>query len=377
MKKERSRVMLGCWHIGGSVPRQPSKNNLYIKEGKFSGFYVPSFSDIHDASSLWRLPPLARQTPDGIDFMPFVLYDEVVIDKTAFDYLVGRFATPLGWSASPNSKKVLEKLSEDGSIIFEDYVSQLKTQEVAELVDKMVVADLSDPGIAVAAKASLHLWIQFYKDLFDVPEDDLRIFRDMIISLGNEKPGFYSLGVVYESIADINRILVLSQLLNTPLYDWEDYNQYYKYKFLRVGANKQARPIGQTMKELFELFIPNYRITDYQQLLDVRHDKRLNAVRKLATDIQDKPITQDLVIQAYDDILTAKNDEETFSKFTTVIGVLLNVLPGPVGDFFQITSNSIHEKWRERDLKWQAFFVERARQFRKDEIKETLKEIEQ
>lgn len=375
MKKERNRVMLGCWHIGGSVPRQPSKGNLYIKEGKFSGYYVPSFQDIHNESFSWRLPPLARNTPDGIDFMPFVLYDEVVVDKMAFDYLIGRLATPLGWSATKNSKKILEKLAEDGSIIFEDYVSQLKTQETSELVDNMVLADLSDPSIAVAAKASLHLWIQFYKDLFGVSEDDLRHFRDMIISLDSEKPGFYSLGVVYESVADINRVLVLSQLLETPLYDWEDYNQYYKYKFLRIGANKQTRPIGQTMKELFEIFIPNYHITDYQQLLDVRHDKRLNAVRTLALDIQDNPITKDLVIQAYEDILKAKNDEETFSKFTTVIGVLLNVFPGPIGDFFQITADSIHEKWCERDLKWQAFFIERARQFRKDEIRKTLNEI--
>lgn len=376
MKEKRNRAMLGCWHIGGSVPRQPSESNLYIKEGKFSGFYIPSFRDIHNEPLSWRLPPLARYSADGIDFMPFILYDEVVVDKLAFDYLIGRLPSPLGWSASKNSKKILEKLAEDGSIIFEDYVSQLRTQDAAELIDNMVLADLSDPGIVVAAKASLNLWIQFYKDLFGISDDELHHFHEIMIRLDSEKPGFYSLGVIYESVADINRLLVLSQLLETPLYDWEDYNQYYKYKFLRIGANKSARPIGQTMNELFEIFIPNYSIIDYQQLLGVRHDKRLNAVRKLAGELRDRRITQDLVVQAQAEILRAKDDEVSFSKYTTVIGVMLNVLPAPIGDFFQIVANSIYEKWRKRDLKWQAFFIEKAKQFSKDEIKEKLKGFE-
>jgi hypothetical protein len=322
----------------------------------------------------WHLPPLARLTKDGIDFMPFILYDEVTIDKLAFECMLGARASLQRWQPSKDSVAILESLARDGHIVLEDYAAGLDDPEISSLLDQIISYDLSDPNIVLPCRESLRLWIQFYKDLFGATDYELLNFHDMISNLKGEADAKDAFSYLYECIADINRILILSHKLEKPIYEWEDYNQFYKYKFLRTGQIRSSRPSGQTLHELFDIFIPDFDITDYSQLVDTRHDKRLAAVRKLASDLGETPISKDLVVQACEDVLKVKEGLETFSKYTGIVGVALNLLPGPVGDAFQFVANSIYKRWRERNIKWQAFFVERAIQYTKTDAEAKLRQ---
>lgn len=376
MKKEPKKVMLGCWAIGGTIRsiRGPDSTVLTVEYGPLSGEKFPAFADVQKGQLPWHLPPLARYTHDGIDFMPFVLYDHVVIDKLAFECMLGARESLSGWKPSKESIEILESLAKDGYITLEDYVARLNDPEAGSLIDAMVLADLSDPNIIQPCKESLRLWIQFYKDLLGLTDYQVSKFYEMLENLeSGTRPSKDTFGYLYECVADINRVLVLSQILERAIYEWEDYNQFYKYKFLRTGEKKPKRSPGKTLSELFNVFIPTYRITSYHQLLDIRSDRRLDSIRKLTAVLGDKAITKDLVVQAYEDVLRAKSEIETFSKYTGVLGLILNLLPGPVGDVFELAANSIYQRWRQRNLGWQTFFVERAIQYSKRDIEQALR----
>lgn len=373
MEKVEQKVMLGCWNIGGSLGdlKDTKSKHLVVERGPFSGKTFPSSSN---QQSAWRLPPLARYTHDGVDFMPFILYDQVTIDKLSFDCLIGARESLEMWKPGKESVAILESLAADDYIVLEDYGSKLNDPELIDLIDKMVMLDVSDSNIVMPCKESLRLWIQFYKDLFKVNDYLVYNFYDMLSNLDGNSEANDAFGYLYECVADINRALVLSQTLGQPIYEWEDYNQFYKYKFLRTGQAKVARSTGHTLHELFDAFIPNFHVTSYSQLLDLRGDRRIASVRRLANKIGDENVSQDLVVQAYEDVVLAKKSIETFSRYVGIFGFLLDLLPVPIGNVFELTANSIYKKWKERDIKWQTFFVEKAIQYSKRDIEDRLRQ---
>lgn len=379
MSKKKRTVMLGCWGIGGSlaVPTIHERQKV-LARGPFAGLTIPSVvsTGMRQLSFDWHLPPLARHTPDGIDMMPYILYDVVTVDKVAFECMLGAKPSLPGWMPRKENVKILECLAADGHIVCEDYLSRLDNPEVAQFVDTMNVLDLSDSNIVSPAIESLQLWIQFWKDLLHFSDSDLPRFHKALLELksGSEKPRA-SFGLLYECISDINRVLVLSEQLQQPIYEWEDYLRYYRYKFLRIG--KQLPPKGQTLAQLFDVFMPNFEIDNYQQLLDIRHDHRLSSVRQLVDNLGDAKVDKDLVIKANEDVLRMEKRLDTFSKYVALGGYLLSRylnLPEEIVITTGIFTTSIAKRWLERKVQWQAFFVERALQYKDKQVEELLRQ---
>jgi hypothetical protein len=126
------------------------------------------------------------------------------------------------------------------------------------------------------------------------------------------------------------------------------------------------------MQELFQVFIPGFRIESYSQLCELRDDYRLQAVRDLARHIGDKPIDQGLVIQACEDVLRAKEWEGRFTKY---IGLAFGLLPGFIGAVGQAAISPVLKKWAQRKVQWQAFFVERAITYGRKDVESRLRDI--
>jgi len=306
--------------------------------------------------------------------MPFVLYDKVTIDQTAFACLIGEKPSLEGWRPSSASVAILQHLASDGHIILDDYVSRLSSPAIAELVDELNVLDLSDPNILTPAVESLRLWIQFYRDLFGATDTGLGRFHDAISALTEpRRPKKTALGYLYECVSDINRVLVLSQELQQPIYEWEDYCRYYRYKFLRIARLVPERPMGQTLGQLFDVFIPNFSIQTYDELLDIRHDHRLAAVRRLVDDLGDNPVDKDLVIQANEDVLRIKRRLDTFSRYVGYAGYPLSLFLGVFSNALEDIANSVAKRWFERNVKWQMFFVERALEYKDRQVEDALR----
>lgn len=376
--------MLGCWGIGASIQRLESSEFtrslglIKVEQGPFKKLSFPSAEEVRTRTSdlKWRLPPLARYTHDGIDFMPFILYDKITIDKEAFTWLIGDRPLIGEWKPSKQSVKILESLAVDGHIVLEDYVSKLDRPDLDDMINKMISFDLSDPNSLQPCAESLHLWIQFHKDVFGQNDHQLRNFHLMLsyVDSGNLDGAFDTFCYLYECVADINRVLVISQLLNQPIYEWEDYRQFYKYKFLRSGHVGEPHSAQHTFTELFNVFLPNFQITDYSQLLDIREDDRLNAVRTLANQPIDNPITQEFVLSAYEDVLRVNARIETFSKYSSYVGTALSlVVPSAIMNVLPLAVDSIAHKWMKRNIKWQTFFVDRAIEYKKKNIQDELR----
>jgi hypothetical protein len=375
--KDRS-VLLGSWGIGGSLKPWKS-NSVEVAHGPFQGNYFPStkeqgFSAL--AQHKWRLPPLARKSKDGIDFMPYILYDKIIIDTLAFECLIGAKPSLQGWRPSKSSVSLLENLASDGYIETKDYLSILDSSENASIVDQVSLLDFTDPNILTPAIESLELWIRFYKDLFGASDESLQNYKRMIEGLKKGKPQKDAFAFMYECVSDINRMLIMSNETNIPIYEWEDYRRYYRYKYLRSAKGHSLRSEGETLGELFNVFMPNFEISDYNQLIDIRNDDRLSSVRSLVDSIGDKPITKDLVVKAHEDVLKMKGRMDTFSKYVGYSGYILSILPGPTGSAIQDVMRYFGKKWIEKDAKWQMFFVERALEYREDRVVENMRAAE-
>jgi len=378
MKSEKT-VMLGCWGLGRSLYYRDEKNIIKVPTGPFKGNIFPSaFTKIANSISSWHLPPLSRSSVDGIDFMPFILYDKIVIDKIAFECLLGKRPSILIGKHNFNSSNILERLAEDGYIIEKDYEEELNRPKLLSLLDKMMIYDLTDPNIVIPCKESLKLWIKFHKEFFHHTKRELKTFYDILHTLDNmnviNNKSEQAFKLLYECIADINRILILSHTLNYPIYEWEDYLQYYKYKFTRVGET-QKRTDAETLNQLFNLFIPNFSISDYHQLLDIKNDDRLDSVRDLMTQLKEKDLSNDIVVKAQEDVLNYNKKLSSYSKYIGICGYALNILPGIISNTIQLIANEVIEKILKRKIKWQTFFIDRKEEYNRKDIERRLKNI--
>lgn len=380
MKDTTSKTMLGCWGLGGTVgmTRGTYRYSISIERGPFAGRIIPTATEIHTSNFSWRLPPLNRHARDGVDFMPFILYDEVTIDKVAYECLLGRRKSLRNWSPSPESTRVLQSLEKKGSLVVVDYAQNLRNIEIEERINEMIKLDLSDSNIIDPGRASLSLWIRFFQDLLGATDIQVSTFHDMMKGMGGDKSAEeHAFGYLYECSADINRMLILSKILGKPVHEWEDYRQFYKYKFLRVGENQNLRSRSETLSELFKVFIPNFEITSFSQLNKIRDDQRLESVRNIVSKLGDKPINQELALQASYDILKFDKSVKRYSPLMSILGFLSNFLPIPgIGEAVQMGTDVVIDRVKQKSLGWQTFFIDWALQLDQKDVEESIKEEE-
>ncbi|MBU8922294.1 MAG: hypothetical protein KOO63_10805 [Bacteroidales bacterium] len=379
MKNLKGNVVLGCWGIGGTLKDSYIPENfITLQNGPFAGRPIPSVNaiGIRNLSLDWHLPPLDRHTSDGIDLMPYILYDYVTIDSLAFDCMIGSRQSLMSYKPKKENVLILERLASDGHIIIEDYFEILNKPEIANRIDDLNIKDLSDPNILKPTKESLELWIMFYKDLFNKTDIGLNEYKTMInVLTAKNSNKNYILKYLYECISDINRIMVLAQELKLPVYEWENYLQYCKYKSLKSIKNIPYQAVGQKLSSLFDVFIPNFHIRNYNELLDIRNDPKLNAVRKFVNSIGNTPIDKDLVISANQDIVAMKNRLETFSKWISVSGIVLDfIVPSIASTSIQYASNAIVKNTLEKSVAWQMFFVDRTIKYKEASVINSIRE---
>lgn len=376
---KKTSVVLGCWGLGqhSDKPFSPQLH-IILTKGPFKGLFFPKIKSLYKEKDCfqWRLPPLSRLTSDGIDLMPFILYDKVIIDNLSFDCLLGKIESLEGWKPSKTNVQILERLVEENYIAIEDYKSLLNTSGIRKLLDEMNRVDLSDDNILDPASDALRLWIRFYKDLLGRKDTELLEFYMWLedISKGHIT-NLIEFRYIYECIADINAMLITSKILKSPIYDWEDYLKFYKYKFLRVGSEHSSKPEGQVLRELFQTFVPNFKIESYSQLMEIKTDPRLNSVRDIVHAIRNETVDKEFIKQTYEDVLRVKGKVETYSRYVGLLSMPLSFLPFGtiVQEAINLIGNHIIKKLFEKNIKWQCFFVERSLLYNKKHIEDKLK----
>lgn len=174
--------------------------------------------------------------------------------------------------------------------------------------------------MAYANLQSMRIWQSFLKRCG--PLEELRPIVDTSLSLLKEAilyqdaklaglvrrslPGRQSGGAqdarlyLRESLDDVNSTLLLSRLLECPVYDWVDHMPYYRTKFART-LETVNEPI-EVFRSLFRTFVPQFQLESVQELLDIKGDKRFRYLQQIVRQLSEDDVTQEMVSDALTDV---------------------------------------------------------------------------
>lgn len=377
-------IMLGCWGLGRkTVVSDPPLENLDMQEfisqvgGGFNWKIMSSIErelETSSQQSSFAVSPLSRSSMGHLDIVPFVLYDKVIMDRTSYKWLVNegeKLPITQAW-ASEESIAILDALRNEGILVLVDYPQIVDKPEQASILRAMMHIDINDPWMRRAWLSSINSWIDYLESGKGMSEEQDNYLQTIISKLqiildrtnrgvvANPGEMWYWMYLA-DCISDVNCALLVSRALETPVLDWDDYQPFYYYKFFRAQKQDDTQKNTETLKKLFDVFIPQFSIRHVDELLSLRQDKRLEAVRELSRTTQPEDISDDLVRQAISDVLKLKENVQGFSKVVSILTIPLGFIP-IFGDPLQIVVEEVSEKfyknYLEKEFSWQCFFVD-------------------
>ena len=379
------KIVLSSWGLGGATPM---KTGVNFHSGTFKNYEAPIFLDkqLKFYSAPNRLPPISRHVKDGIDFMPYILHKKVIIDDVALKSLINNtHQLSKYWKPAKTDLRIIEKLIEDEILEPINFIELIDNKEDRELLDNLLLKDLSASPIEIgkAISKSVDLWIKFYADFLNVPKNKL----DKFYSLNNPEKLLNELTpedsynktkvdaymYSFECLSDINRNLLVSNKLDAPIYEWEDYKSFYELKLnLRT---KLSNDESNSLSKMFNLFIPNFTILDINQLKDLRNDSRLSDVKlALKTTDVDK-LDKEFVIATYRKLLESSKKVDKFSKYSQLITIPIEILTSVplIGKGVE----KLIEKNINKKTKWESYFVDASIKYNRNHITKEILQIEE
>ncbi len=332
----------------------------------------------------FSIPPHSRAFEGGFDYYPFLLYDEVVMDVSSYNYILN---APLSSSHfpcwfSPNTVQILEELRANNIIILEDYSSQLRQPEVSKLLSQLLQEDMMDTGILLACIDSMSLWQNYLLESSGINGFRSAHIRTNIIPRlekaqqaikGGYTHAIPDIGTyLYECLGDINSTLFLAQMYDIPIYDWESYNPFYAYKLFKLSNSGKVFSLdysSQKFQQLIEVFVPNFRLNSASEILDIRSNKKFAAVRNLLSKKDLDSDIDELLHEATDGILKMKEAQESFSKVMKWITLPLDFLPFPAaGTLVQEIAEKIYANRMGKKYEWQLFFLDARKKYSRETV---------
>lgn len=342
------KVFLGSW---GHARLDPSiRLSRSSKEENWR--WYPDYNDGAKAGELFgedeekaltkfSIPPLTRAFSGGFDYYPFLLYDKVVMDKMGYEMMIESQdpSSPIAHWVTPDTSKILEELKGHGIIQIEDYSTQLKRLNIPAVLNNLLIEDIEDEAVLSACLSSMQLWKSYLEEILRIdPSRSMQITRtisrivEAIKAIKNKHA--YTVPDIavylYECLGDINATLLLAQVHQIPIYDWDSYLPFYQFKLSRM-LQSQANVLdhrSEQLNKLMEVFVPRFYIRSSEQIMAIRENKRFAAVRVLLS----QPLFDDaeeLIREATHDMLQIKERTEKFSKMLKWATFPLQFLPLP------------------------------------------------
>lgn len=383
------KAILGSWGIGGFIK---GKNpEVSISHGIFGNQSFLTSKQIKDRvySDPYQiyLPPLSKFSKGGIDYLPFLLYEKVIMDSGCFDTICNKFEIippKIAEYIGPNTRLILDKLHNKGILELADYRQILEKEECDDHIDKMIKYDLEDPNILKPIKRSLEHWIDFYQTLLDScsPEDTASIlkciekFNSFSAQLNDNRITDYEglFKYAFECTSDINRLLYISSTNfndESCIYDWEDYFYFYDYKFSRAGKNLDPRSIEEGFYKLMYLFVPEFKILSFDHLLEIRENPKLAAIRDYIKAKDPADFTEDTLRSVLYAILKIDNKIEKYRKIGKFLLKPIGFIPF-VGSLIEMAAEEAGERIIKKkvgsDYQWQCFLTDMKRLYDKHQI---------
>lgn len=377
-------IMLGAWGLGrktlvSEAPALGLDMQGFIQKVGI-GFTWKIMSSIErELESSARHPsftvsPLSRKSMGNLDITPFILYDNVVMDSTSYAWLVnegGKLPLTQAW-ATEESISILEGLREKGILILKDYSEILEKPQQATILRAMMYLDINDPWMTQAWLASIQTWIEFLESGIGTSEENDQYLENIISQLqiildrasrgvaGSPGDSWYWMYLA-DCLSDVNCALLVSRVLDMPFLDWNDYRPFYQYKFFRALRQLDKQKDLESLRKLFDVFVPRLNVRHVEEILALREDRRFKAVRELARTTRPEDINDDLVRQAISDVLRMKDKAQGFSKVVSLVTIPIGFIPiwgDPLQILVQEVAEQIYRKYLEKEYIWQCFFVD-------------------
>lgn len=339
-----------------------------------------------------HLPPVLA-TPHGLDldFMTLLLFERIVLDKHAFDYVTS--------SALPAHKRLRETLnilSYEGILelcdyarIARQYERELQEMRTSEMRDPLAWVDESRGAIAdwkVTTTKLAHLvdlgshpkvripfgiWLYLQRCGLPLSEKEVnRVEKTVFRAVKSRRTAqememLKDVATPYLDSVHLN--LILTRETESAVYDWDVLGGFYRTKFLR-----SASPHGavvreeQKIRELFSAGIPDYQPRSAKEYVTLCKDKRIKHLRTL---IQ-RSVDEDRVLDhrfyevAMEQLIESRRKVEVIRKRTAILTAPLLLIHG-IGHFVREAVMEGVERIADRKLgkehQWLLLLVDRQR----------------
>ena len=176
------KAILGSWGIGGYLKGKGQdgeiKGGFFDKQRFLTSKQIRK--RIHDDPYQIFLPPITKFSNGGIDYLPFILYDKVIMDSGCFETICYKseiIPPKIREFIGSDVSGILEKLRENEILELKDYRQILDSDEADRDIDENVKWDLQDSNIIEPVANSLENWKEFYQTLLDScnPHDNASI----------------------------------------------------------------------------------------------------------------------------------------------------------------------------------------------------------
>lgn len=331
-----------------------------------------------------HIPPLSPIRIGHFDYFPFLLFDSVLMDETSYETVMNWQECGLPFPPiEKNATEILEYLESTGRLSLIDYNGLLEPYE-KNIIGQLKI-DLHDKNIYYALKESLALWHQFVRQyrggllqenhvslLESLADDFLTNFN---IYIEEKYLGVRTIPMLLSSyLLDINSTLILSNILDTGFYDWNDYYPFYKYKLGRAGQiGQEEKEQIEMLEKTFEIFLPDFRFETPEQIERVIEDPRIENLRAFVSELISKKAEMDLryKVSILEEVIKIDEKIDSYSKFISRLTAPIGFIPW-VGTPIQILLQEVLTKrrsTREREpLSWFFLLRDVSKSYSKQDI---------
>ncbi len=165
----------------------------------------------------------------------------------------------------------------------------------------------------------------------------------------------------------VNSNILISKILNSGFYDWQDLEPFYSKKFNLMTEEEDKIDITQNMnqavKNLFEVSFPDFKNWNVASLVSALKDKRIIKLRKLVQDAANGEVEFDLEFaqRTFDDIKEIKKDVEKKKKMIFRSTIPLKLIPhvgALASDLIRDFGPEFYEKRKKEKYQWFYFIRE-------------------
>lgn len=264
-----------------------------------------------EADFFHLMPPLSLNPTAhgglGIESCILLFYDRLILDRNTYDRLTTEPTLPYRATA-----ELMKRLADEDFIRLEDFEQTLLQKR--EVLDSMLSLDLKNITVwKDAFISSKRIWIEFCRSLINhnltinlKGEIEATIARDeQLVSelhITNTRKKGYRENLrenLQSYLRYINSTLVISGALDVPFYDWQDFEPFYRMKFLNIGklSNRPQAQANQVRK-IFDLMLPSVRTLESKKVIKFLKDPRVKELKGLIEDSMSGRIQFDAVFAA-------------------------------------------------------------------------------